>query len=120
MPALRECDPRTDLLSLRGDGEADRGRDGEAHCARTGSGHFGKGGIAMPLLGHILNDAIEAGYPIVRCPKCGDEQIDYDGFGFIACLPDGCGYCTHPTRSGAVCEICGDSEPGKDCEPLAE
>jgi hypothetical protein len=31
-------------------------------------------------------------------------------------LPDGCGYCTHPTRLGAVCEICGDSEPGKGDE----
>jgi hypothetical protein len=33
-------------------------------------------------------------YPMVECPKCHKEQVDMDGFGFIACIP-GCGYCKH-------------------------
>jgi hypothetical protein len=54
-------------------------------------------------------------YPIINCPKCGKGQTDMDGFGFIACLPDGCGHCTHPSAdrdevSGDwYCGICGDN-----------
>lgn len=39
---------------------------------------------------------------LVRCPKCGDEQPDMDGFGFLIC--DACGYCTHPSASAKVGE----------------
>jgi hypothetical protein len=50
-------------------------------------------------------------YPMAKCPKCGDEQLDFDGFGFIACIP-GCGHCTHPSADGVdgrfYCGICGD------------
>lgn len=48
--------------------------------------------------------------PTVRCPKCGQQQTDYDGFGFLACIP-GCGYCTHPSASGSPpkCGICGET-----------
>jgi hypothetical protein len=54
-------------------------------------------------------------YPTVRCPKCGKEETDMDGFGFIACIP-GCGYCTHPSSDGdpPVCGICGASTAGAD------
>ena len=49
-------------------------------------------------------------YPVVKCPKCGKEQVDMDGFGFLACIP-GCGYCKHPSASGnpPVCGICGEA-----------
>lgn len=47
----------------------------------------------------------------VRCPKCGDEQPDLDGFGFLIC--DACGYCTHPSSSAPIgeqlrCDHCGE------------
>jgi hypothetical protein len=54
-------------------------------------------------------------YPTVKCPKCGTEQSDMDGFGFIACFTHGCMYCTHPNRDltddGWKCGICGDVTP---------
>lgn len=46
---------------------------------------------------------------VIRCPKCKVEQIDYDGFGFVYC--ESCKLCTHPSRTGGVCMICGDKEP---------
>lgn len=45
-------------------------------------------------------------YPSMTCPKCGDQQTDFDGFGFMACTA--CGYCTHPAWNGGICGICGD------------
>ena len=49
-------------------------------------------------------------YPEMTCPKCGKETPDMDGFGFIACLPDGCGYCRHVAAekvgSEWKCSIC--------------
>ncbi len=59
-------------------------------------------------------------YPMMRCPRCKAEHPDHDGFGFIAhtkpAYADGCGWCSHPSRDGAVidgvmqwkCGICGD------------
>ena len=45
----------------------------------------------------------------IICPKCGSEQDDWDGFGFIYC--HSCGYCIHPNyfvESGKrICGICG-------------
>lgn len=52
----------------------------------------------------ILND--HAGNPTARCPKCGHEQVDLDGFGVLHC--DACRYCAHPMRTDGVCQICGD------------
>ena len=55
--------------------------------------------------------------PTTTCPRCGAEHPDCDGFGFIAhtklAYPDGCGWCSHPSRDGdghgnMVCGICGD------------
>ena len=52
-------------------------------------------------------------YDTVACPKCRKEHVDMDGFGFIACLGDGCGYCTHPAKHKAeddgdwYCDVCG-------------
>jgi hypothetical protein len=62
-------------------------------------------------------------YPIHACPACGVEQVDMDGFGFIACLPAGfkpgdsfgqcCGFCTHASASGnpMKCDFCGTLIP---------
>lgn len=47
-------------------------------------------------------------YPTMSCPLCSAESTDLDGFGFFACLI--CGYCTHPSRTGGKCEICGEQE----------
>jgi hypothetical protein len=55
--------------------------------------------------------------PMMRCPRCGAEHPDFDGFGFVAhtkpAFADGCGYCSHPARLAAtdgtsVCEICAE------------
>jgi len=55
--------------------------------------------------------------PRAQCPGCGKWVDDHDGFGVLAHIkptyPDGCGYCSHPSRDGddqgnMVCGICGD------------
>ena len=50
--------------------------------------------------------------PQMRCPHCGKWETDFDGLGMLAhtksAYPDGCGYCTHPSASGGVCDICGE------------
>lgn len=63
--------------------------------------------------GEILEGAAEEtrDYPTMQCPQCRRIHVDKDGFGFLACIP-GCGYCTHPSRMGGVCEICGDAANG--------
>lgn len=52
--------------------------------------------------------------PQSQCPKCGKWVDDLDGFGVLAhtkpAYADGCGYCSHPSRDGGVCGICGDVE----------
>jgi ribosomal protein L37AE/L43A len=75
---------------------------------------------------HPPLEELEA-YPMIHCPRCGREQVDMDGFGFVACLPDNyvhgasrgphCGYCTHPSRSGSPwrCDLCGaEADDGLD------
>jgi hypothetical protein len=42
---------------------------------------------------------------LLKCPQCGAEQEDLDGFGVVAC--SACGYCTHPSRTDDICGICG-------------
>lgn len=48
----------------------------------------------------------------MTCPRCSAVHPDFDGFGMVAhtkpAYADGCGYCTHPMRTGDVCTICGD------------
>lgn len=46
---------------------------------------------------------------IIACPSCGAEQEDLDGFGVIHC--EACGYCVHPSSTGGVCDICGETVP---------
>lgn len=51
-------------------------------------------------------------YDTIACPKCGDEQKDMDGFGFIACVNPECGHCKHVAASRKAdgkwyCDICG-------------
>jgi hypothetical protein len=41
---------------------------------------------------------------IMKCPNCGAPQEDHDGFGVLSCAV--CGYCTHPSLTGGVCDIC--------------
>ena len=49
--------------------------------------------------------------PTMTCPRCKAELPDFDGFGVLAhtkpAYADGCGYCSHPSRDGDVCGICG-------------
>lgn len=40
-----------------------------------------------------------------RCPRCKQEQADFDGFGVLFCA---CGYCTHPSIDDNKCGCCGD------------
>lgn len=59
----------------------------------------------LAALREVLREALEVDeYPTLTCPQCGDTQTDMDGFGFLAC--DVCGYCTHPSLTGGICEIC--------------
>lgn len=54
--------------------------------------------------------------PTMRCPQCKAEHPDFDGFGMVAHIkpayPDGCGYCTHASLTGGVCDYCGLNEAG--------
>jgi hypothetical protein len=52
--------------------------------------------------------------PMSDCPNCGQSQIDMDGFGVLRC--ESCGYCAHPSRTGNVCDICGDVESEDDAD----
>jgi hypothetical protein len=47
-------------------------------------------------------------WPQVPCPKCHALQEDRDGFGVLHCAA--CGYCSHPSRTGGVCGLCGHVE----------
>ena len=42
--------------------------------------------------------------PKSMCPKCGIWVEDHDGFGVLA--HGECGYCSHPSSTGGVCDIC--------------
>lgn len=44
------------------------------------------------------------GINIIACPQCGAEQEDHDGFGVVYC--EACGYCTHPSLTGNICDLC--------------
>lgn len=50
--------------------------------------------------------------PVINCPCCGAPEIDYDGFGVLACPRDPviC-YCSHPSITDAICGICNDTGP---------
>jgi hypothetical protein len=61
--------------------------------------------------------------PMMMCHKCGAEHPDFDGFGFLAhtkpAYPDGCGWCSHPSRDSTPegwmrCGICGDVDDGEE------
>jgi hypothetical protein len=61
--------------------------------------------------------------PTMRCPRCGAEEPDFDGFAMLAHVKpgfsSGCGYCTHPSRDDGVCGICGDIEPDRP-KPMSD
>ena len=42
------------------------------------------------------------------CPKCGATGEDFDGFGTLVCPRDPACWCSHPSRTGGVCGLCGD------------
>jgi hypothetical protein len=42
---------------------------------------------------------------LVACPKCGDQQEDFDGVGVVYC--EKCGFCTHAAITGDTCNFCG-------------
>jgi hypothetical protein len=47
------------------------------------------------------------------CPKCGEWNDDWDGFGVLKCSR--CDFCAHPSRDAHdrgewVCGLCGDVE----------
>lgn len=46
---------------------------------------------------------------MIACPKCGALQEDHDGVGVLACIK--CDYCTHPSVTGGVCDICKWRQP---------
>lgn len=46
----------------------------------------------------------EADPVFVACPQCGAAQEDLDGFG--VCFCEACGFCTHISRDGDICNIC--------------
>lgn len=47
-------------------------------------------------------------YPEMTCPMCGHTEDDLDGFGMLACPV--CGWCSHPSITGGVCDICRKKE----------
>lgn len=60
----------------------------------------------------LINDlkAAAEGLPVRQCPNCGHPQVDYDGFGVLACTRDPQCYCTHPGSTDGVCDICGEKD----------
>jgi len=46
--------------------------------------------------------------PKTQCPRCGAWVEDFDGFGVLA--HEACGYCSHPSGYGGVCQICGGND----------
>ncbi len=59
--------------------------------------------------------SLDAQHDFSLCPKCGAWVPDFDGFGVLAHIrpvhPDGCGYCSHPSRDDGVCGICSHVAP---------
>lgn len=51
--------------------------------------------------------------PTMTCPQCKREEPDFDGFGMLAhvkpAYEHGCGYCTHASITGGVCDYCGSN-----------
>lgn len=44
--------------------------------------------------------------PVMTCPQCGVDMLDFDGFGCL--IHDECGYCSHPDVYGDECRACGE------------
>lgn len=51
----------------------------------------------------------------VRCPCCGVEHEDMDGFGVLTC--EMCGYCSHPSVTGGRCDSCDRPVPRSAAAP---
>ena len=60
--------------------------------------------------------ATDVDVPDAPCPRCGEWVPDHDGFGVLAHVgptyEHPCGYCSHPSRDGGACGICGDRRWG--------
>jgi len=55
---------------------------------------------------------------MMQCPKCGNEEEDFDGLGMLCCPK--CDYCIHPNNDGDdICGYCGESII-EDLEQLAD
>lgn len=72
--------------------------------------------ILRGLLADAVNDlkAVADGLPLLQCPKCRHPQVDYDGFGLLACTRDPKCYCTHPGSTDGVCDICGEKDSERE------
>jgi hypothetical protein len=79
-----------------------RGADGVrvrlAITPEWGGGVFNGTRAALPPL--------ELETPETQCPRCGEWIVDHDGFGVLR--HEACNYCSHISRTGGVCELCGD------------
>jgi hypothetical protein len=42
--------------------------------------------------------------PQTQCPRCGNWQDDFDGFGVLYC--QSCHYCAHPSVTDGQCDLC--------------
>jgi ribosomal protein L37AE/L43A len=42
--------------------------------------------------------------PKMYCPECNAEYDDFDGFGILYC--EKCGYCSHASVTGDICQFC--------------
>lgn len=49
-------------------------------------------------------EGIGTGTPESQCPKCREWVPDYDGFGVLA--HGACGFCSHPSQTGGICDVC--------------
>jgi len=56
--------------------------------------------------------------PKTQCPRCEKWVVDMDGFGVLA--HEECGYCSHPSRTGDICDICQDVEGANVYEKPAQ
>jgi len=70
--------------------------------------------VGTKKAGNLLDDHLHLDRPMLlpmtQCPKCGQWLRDYDGMGVLA--HDECGYCSHPSSMGGICDFCGE-EIGK-------
>lgn len=59
-----------------------------------------------------MNSHDEVNEPIVEsiCPRCGQIAEADPCFGLV--IHEACGWCSHISRTGGRCELCGDIDKG--------